>query len=94
MPFSLTLTPAILSAMSSMVPKSTTTLLILGTNRLKATPEVERVNTTSGRFDLILQIAAPTTDALDRVLDTIGAVPGVRSTESLIHLSTKFDRAL
>ena len=62
--------------------------------RLKATPEVEEIHTTSGRFDLLILLAAPTTEELDRVLDAIGIVPGVRSTESLIHLSTKLDRAL
>ena len=63
-------------------------------SRLKSISEVEEVHTTSGRFDLILLLAAPTTEDLDRVLDTIGAIPGVRSTESLIHLATKIDRAL
>jgi len=62
--------------------------------RLKALPEVERVNTTSGRCDLLLQLAAPSTTSLDSVLDTIGEIPGVRSSESLIHLSTKLDRSL
>ncbi|MCA3509878.1 MAG: Lrp/AsnC family transcriptional regulator, partial [Rhodobacter sp.] len=51
--------------------------------RLKAIPEVERVFTTSGRFDLLLQIAAPSTTLLDQVLDQIGAMTGVRSSESL-----------
>ncbi|MCC5970524.1 MAG: Lrp/AsnC family transcriptional regulator [Pararhodobacter sp.] len=60
--------------------------------RLKAIPEVERVNTTSGRCDLLLQVAAPTTSALDAVLDIVGEIPGIRSSESLIHLSTKLDR--
>ncbi|MGF6862280.1 DNA-binding Lrp family transcriptional regulator [Rhodobacteraceae bacterium MBR-64] len=62
--------------------------------RLKAIPEVERVNTTSGRFDLLLLITAPDTAILDDVLDKIGALTGVRSSESLIHLSTKLDRAV
>ncbi len=62
--------------------------------RLKALPEVERVHTTSGRFDLLVQVAAGSTAALDAVLDAVGAIPGVRATESLIHLSTKLDRAL
>lgn len=61
--------------------------------RLRAIPEVERVNTTSGRCDLLLQVAAPSTAALDTVLDAIGEIPGVRSSESLIHLSTKLDRS-
>ena len=62
--------------------------------RLKAISEVERVFTTSGRFDLLMQIAAPSTTLLDQVLDQIGAMTGVRSSESLIHLSTRIDRAV
>ena len=63
-------------------------------SRLKTMPEVERVNTTSGRVDLALQLAAPSTSALDEALDKIGGIEGVKSSESLIHLSTKLDRAL
>ena len=62
--------------------------------RLKSIPEVERAITTSGRFDLLLQIAAPNTQVLDQVLDEIGTITGVLSSESLIHLSTKIDRAV
>lgn len=62
--------------------------------RLKALPEVERIHTTSGRFDLLIQVAAPSTGVLDSVLDTIGVIVGVRASESLIHLSTKLDRAV
>ena len=63
-------------------------------SRLKAIAEVERVFTTSGRFDLLMQIAAPNTQVLDNVLDQIGALTGVKSSESLIHLSTRIDRAV
>ena len=62
--------------------------------RLKSIHEVERCHTTSGRFDLLLQIACPNTQVLDQVLDQIGAMTGVKSSESLIHLSTKIDRAV
>ena len=62
--------------------------------RMKSIPEVERVFTTSGRFDLLMQIAAPNTMVLDQVLDQIGAMTGVKSSESLIHLSTRIDRAV
>ena len=62
--------------------------------RLKSLPQVESVHTTSGRFDLIVQIAADSTEILDETLDRIGEAKGVRSSESLIHLSTKLDRAL
>ena len=62
--------------------------------RLKSIPEVERVFTTSGRFDLLMQVAAPNTAVLDGVLDQIGGLTGVKSSESLIHLSTRLDRAV
>ncbi len=62
--------------------------------RLKAIPQVELCHTTSGRFDLILEISAQTTSRLDEILDRIGAIPGVRGSESLIHLSTRFDRSV
>jgi DNA-binding Lrp family transcriptional regulator len=62
--------------------------------RLRALPEVEIAHTTTGRFDLILQVAADTTTALDEILDRIGMIAGVKGSESLIHLSTKFDRAV
>lgn len=62
--------------------------------RLKVMPEVERIHTTSGRVDLALQLAAPSTSALDEALDKIGGIEGVKSSESLIHLSTKLDRAV
>ncbi|MDS9467008.1 Lrp/AsnC family transcriptional regulator [Paracoccus sp. MBLB3053] len=61
--------------------------------RLRSMPEVERIHTTSGRVDLLLQLAATSTSQLDDVLDQIGSLTGVRSSESLIHLSTKLDRA-
>ena len=62
--------------------------------RLKALPEVESIHSVSGRVDLLLQLAAPSTAVLDTVLDAIGAINGVKSSESLIHLSTKLDRAV
>jgi len=62
--------------------------------RLKTLSQVERVHTTSGRFDLIVEISAKTTEELDDTLDRIGEARGVKSSESLIHLSTKIDRAI
>ena len=62
-------------------------------SRLKSLPGVEVVHTTSGRFDLLVQVAAATTAELDDTLDRIGEARGVKSSESLIHLSTKLDRA-
>lgn len=62
--------------------------------RLKQIPQVERIHTTSGRVDLLAQLATLTTGELDQILDRIGSIEGVRSSESLIHLGTKLDRAL
>jgi DNA-binding Lrp family transcriptional regulator len=63
-------------------------------SRLKAMPEVDTVHTTSGRFDLLVALSAETTEVLDRCLDRIGEAKGVKSSESLIHLSTKVDRGV
>ncbi|RDC72512.1 Lrp/AsnC family transcriptional regulator [Rhodovulum sp. 12E13] len=62
--------------------------------RLKPMTEVDSCQTSTGRVDLILTVAAEDTERLDAVLDRIGAIPGVTDTESLIHLATKFDRRL
>ena len=59
---------------------------------LRAIPEVGTVHTTSGRFDLTIGIRAATTNDLDQLLDRIGALEGVRASESLIHLSTRINR--
>lgn len=77
------------TVMLTIEPRTQAALL----TRLKSISEVERVFTTSGRVDLLLQIACPNTQVLDQVLDQIGAMTGVHSSESLIHLSTKIDRA-
>jgi DNA-binding Lrp family transcriptional regulator len=61
--------------------------------RLNEISEVEHASTTSGRFDLLLQVVASTPPALNDVLDMIGSVNGVKSSESLIHLATKLDRS-
>ena len=61
-------------------------------SRLKGVAAVEAVHTTSGRFDLVVELASHTTEDLDASLDEIGGVTGVRSSESLIHLSTRLDR--
>ena len=63
-------------------------------SRLKSIPQVERAHTCPGRFGLILQLAAGTTAELDATLDRIGDFDGVVSSESLIHLSTRIDRAI
>ena len=61
--------------------------------RLETILEVEAAYTASGRFDMILSVKAQNTAHLDTILDKIAALPGISSTESLIRLSSKFDRA-
>lgn len=61
-------------------------------DRLRVLSGVEKVYTTSGRFDLLAQVVAGSTAELDATLDRIAEVPGLRSSESLIHLATKIDR--
>lgn len=72
----------------SIEPRSGPTVLA----RLKSLPQVQRVHTTSGRWDLIVTVEADSTEGLDDTLDRIGDAKGVRSSESLIHLSTKIDK--
>lgn len=60
--------------------------------RLTALREVDQVHTTSGRYDLMVQMSADTTERINDALDQIVVARGVRSTESLIHLAQKLDR--
>lgn len=76
------------TALLSIEPRSGPAVLA----RLKSLRGVQRVHTTSGRFDLIVTIEADTTEALDETLDRIGEARGVKGSESLIHLATKLDR--
>ncbi|MGR3466970.1 MAG: Lrp/AsnC family transcriptional regulator [Shimia sp.] len=62
--------------------------------RLKQIPEVEIAHTCAGRFDLCVQVRAQTPAALDKLLDRVGEIEDVQDVESLIHLSTRIDRAL
>ena len=77
------------SALLSVEPRSGAAVL----QKLKTLPQVEKVHTTSGRFDLVVELSAQSTEELDETLDDIGAARGVKSSESLIHLSTKIDRS-
>lgn len=59
---------------------------------LQKFPEIESLHSTSGRFDLAAQIAAPDTAQLDAALDRIGLVEGVVGMETLVQLAAKVDR--
>jgi hypothetical protein len=53
---------------------------------------VRAVYAISGAFDCLAFVEAETTDEIDKVLDGIGAIPGVTRTQSSLVLSVKFDR--
>ena len=55
-------------------------------------PAVTTLQTVSGLYDLVTQLEAPTTEAMDEVLDQIGAIAGVEKTITSIVLSTKLRR--
>ncbi|MCL3882296.1 Lrp/AsnC family transcriptional regulator [Marivita sp. GX14005] len=76
------------TALVSIAPRTAAEVLA----RLKTLPNVRSVHTVSGRVDLIVELSADSTDELDRTLDVIAEARGVKSSESLIHLSTKLDR--
>lgn len=78
------------TVLAKILPRAMPTIVA----QLKKLAEVEVVHTTTGRFDLLMQLAAENTAQLDRILDRIGALEGVQSIETLIHLTTKIDRAL
>ncbi len=76
------------TALVSIEPRSAPAVLA----RMRQLSGVLVVHTTSGRFDFLIEIAARTTQELDETLDRIVETRGVKSSESLIHLSTKLDR--
>jgi DNA-binding Lrp family transcriptional regulator len=59
---------------------------------LRRMPQVRRLHSVSGPFDMIAEIAAPTIGELDAAIDRIGALEGVERTTSSIILSTKIER--
>jgi DNA-binding Lrp family transcriptional regulator len=61
-------------------------------NALREMSAVTMLQTVSGVYDLVTLVEATTTEALDRVLDRIGALPGVEKTTTAIVLTTKFRR--
>jgi DNA-binding Lrp family transcriptional regulator len=54
---------------------------------LKRMPDVTRIHSTNGRWDLVLEVNAPDLAALDRALHEIRAIRGVSLSETSILLS-------
>jgi DNA-binding Lrp family transcriptional regulator len=59
---------------------------------LSAILAVKTMQTVSGIYDLVTMVETATTGEMDRVLDSIGELPGVEKTTTSIVLSTKFKR--
>jgi len=59
---------------------------------LRGIAQVRAVYAISGAFDNLAFVETETTEEIDRVLDAIGSLPGVVSTQSSLVLSVKFDR--
>jgi DNA-binding Lrp family transcriptional regulator len=55
-------------------------------------PQIETLQTVSGKFDLIAQVKTGSSEAMDRLIDSIGQIPGVTRIETSVILSTKLDR--
>lgn len=60
--------------------------------KLRGIPEVRKLYSVSGGFDMIVVIAAPSIGDLNTVIDDIGTLEGVERTTSAIILSTRIDR--
>ncbi|HCS26396.1 MAG TPA: AsnC family transcriptional regulator, partial [Spongiibacteraceae bacterium] len=53
---------------------------------------IRTLEAVSGIFDLMALLESSDTESLDKVVDQIGAVSGVKKTQTLIVFSTKFSR--
>lgn len=60
---------------------------------LQASPETETLCAVSGAIDYMLTLRCDSTGTLDRLLDQIGAMEGVRRTSTSVILSKRIDRA-
>ena len=60
--------------------------------QLERYAQVEALYTVSGKIDFVALLSVDTPTELDEVLDNIAKIKGIKSTETAIILSTKFDR--
>lgn len=60
---------------------------------LQKMPEVETLCAVSGSVDYMLTLRCQSTGELDRLLDQIGAIDGVRQTSTSIILTKRIDRS-
>jgi len=62
--------------------------------RLSGMPVVRAIHTTNGRWDLVVELAAPDLAAFDGALAQIRLVDGVSATETSLLLATRKSRAV
>jgi DNA-binding Lrp family transcriptional regulator len=55
-------------------------------------PQIETLHTVSGKVDLIATVKTASSEAMDRLRDDMGQIPGVTRIETSVILSTKLDR--
>lgn len=72
----------------SVSPKHTAAVV----QALKRLPEVRALHAVSGAHDLIALVRTETVEAMDALIDRIGAVDGIERTTSAIVMATKFER--
>lgn len=70
-------------------PRNTSAMIKL----LQTLPEVETLCAISGTLDFMLTLRCVSTSELDRLLDQIGGIEGVRQTSTSIILSMRIDRS-
>jgi DNA-binding Lrp family transcriptional regulator len=58
------------------------------TKALNGFPEVERIHTTNGRWDLVIELATDSLEGFSHTLDEIRKVEGIASTETSLLLAT------
>ena len=73
----------------SVAPKHAVTMV----KTLEKMAEVETLCAVSGSIDYMLTLRCQTTAALDKLLDRIGTIEGVRQTSTSIVLSNRIDRS-
>lgn len=70
-------------------PRNTSAMI----KQLQTMPEVETLCAISGTLDFMLTLRCVSTSELDRLLDRIGGIEGVRQTSTSIILSMRIDRS-
>lgn len=58
------------------------------TRALRGFPEVEKIHTTNGRWDLVIELDTETLAGFSRTLDQIRTIEGIASTETSLLLAT------